>query len=123
MFERACVAEANGDRAAALRLFAAAIDADPQPRYQRRAARCALALGDLSEAERYAKNAARLRAGDASYARILADVYRAALKLDEAEKILLDALALPTISDLLARELEEDLKACSRERLRRRRDE
>ena len=123
MFERACVAEANGDRPAALRLFAAAIDADPQPRYQRRAARLALALGDLSEAERYAKNAARLRAGDASYARTLADVYRAARKLDEAEKILLDALALPTISDLLARELEEDLKACSRERLRRRRDE
>lgn len=123
MFERACVAEANGDRAAALRLFQAAVDADPQPRYLRRAATCALALGELSDAERYAKNAARLRADDASYARILADVYRAARKLDEAEKILLGALALPTISDLLARELEEDLKACSRERLRRRRDE
>jgi hypothetical protein len=123
MFERACVAEANGDRTEALRLFAAAVDSDQQPRYLRRAARCALALGDLSEAERYAKTAARLRADDASYARTLADVYRAARKLDEAEKILLGALALPTISDLLARELEEDLKACSRERLRRRRDE
>jgi hypothetical protein len=123
MFERACVAEAQGDRTDALRLFMAAVDADPQPRYMRRAARCALALGDLSEAERYAKTAARLRADDASYARTLADVYRAGRKLDEAEKILLHALALPTISDLLAKELEEDLKACSRERLRRRRDE
>jgi len=123
MFERACVSEAHGDRTDALRLFAGAVEADPQPRYMRRAARCALALGDLSEAERYAKTAARLRADDASYARTLADVYRAARKMDEAEKILLDALALPTISDLLARELEEDLKACSRERLRRRRDD
>lgn len=123
VYERACVAEANGDRSAALRLFSQAVEIDGQPRYMRRAARCALALGELSEAERYAKNAARLRADDASYARTLADVYRAAHKLDEAEKILLDALALPTISDLLARELEEDLKACSRERLRRRRDE
>lgn len=122
-FERACVVEANGDRETALRLFAAAIEDDPQPRYLRRAARCALALGELSDAERYAKTAARLRGDDASYARTLADVYRAADKLDEAEKILSDALALPTISDLLARELEEDLKACSRERLRRRRDE
>ncbi len=123
MFERACVSEAQGDRVDALRLFAAAIDADPQPRYLRRGARCALVLGDLSEAERYAKTAARLRADDAAYARTLADVYRAAHKLDEAEKILLHALALPTISDLLVKELEEDLKACSRERLRRRRDE
>jgi len=123
MFERACVSEAQGDRNDALRLFTAAAEADPQPRYMRRAARCALALGDLSEAERYAKTAARLRADDASYARTLADVYRAARKLDEAEKILLHALALPTISDLLVKELEEDLKACSRERLRRRRDE
>ena len=122
-FERACVVEANGDRETALRLFAAAIDDDPQPRYLRRAARCALVLGELSEAERYAKTAARLRGDDASYARTLADVYRAADKLDEAEKILSDALALPTISDLLARELEADLQACSRERLRRRRDE
>lgn len=122
-FERACVVEANGDRQTALRLFAAAIEDDPQPRYLRRAATCALALGELSDAERYAKNAATLRADDASYARILADVYRAGRKLDEAEKILLGALALPTISDLMARELEEDLKACSRERLRRRRDE
>lgn len=123
LFERGCVAEANGDRPGALRLFAAAIEADGQPRYLRRAARCALALGELSEAERYAKNAARLRADDASYARTLADVYRAAHKLDEAEAILQGALSFPNISDLLARELEEDLKACSRERLRRRRDE
>ena len=122
-FERACVVEANGDRETAMRLFAAAVEDDPQPRYYRRAARCALSLGKLSEAEEYAKNAARLRADDASYVRTLADVYRAAHKLDEAEKILQEALSLPTISDLLARELEGDLKACARERLRRRRDE
>jgi curved DNA-binding protein CbpA len=122
-FERACAVEANGDRETAMRLFAAAVEDDPHPRYYRRAARCALALGKLSEAEEYAKNAARLRADDASYARTLADVYRAAHKLDEAEKILQEALSLPTISDLLARELEGDLKACARERLRRRRDD
>jgi curved DNA-binding protein CbpA len=118
LFERACVIEASGDQHAALRLFAAAVKVEALPRYLRRAATCALACGELSDAEHYAKYAARLRADDASYARLLADVYRAAGKLNEAERILLGALALPTVSDLLARELEADLAACSRERLR-----
>ena len=65
----------------------------------------------LSEAEEYAKKAASLRSDDASYARVLADVHRAAGRLNEAEEVLLRALKLPSASDLLARELEADLAA------------
>ena len=111
IFQRGCDAEVAGDLAGALKLLAAAARVDPQPRYLRRAAACALASGQLSEAEEYAKKAAGLRSDDASYARVLADVHRAAGRLNEAEEVLLRALQLPSASDLLARELEADLAA------------
>jgi tetratricopeptide (TPR) repeat protein len=111
LFERACVAEGAGEPEDALRLFAAVVKMEPQPRYLRRAARCAVAVGRLSEAEEYAKKAASLRSDDPSYARVLADVYRAAGRLEQAERILVKALELPTASDVMARELEADLAA------------
>ncbi|HLU65072.1 MAG TPA: J domain-containing protein [Kofleriaceae bacterium] len=111
LFQRACDAEVSGDREGALRLFAAAVRVSPSARYLRRAARCALASGRLSEAEEYAKKAASLRSDDASYARVLADVYRAARKLAEAEEILIRALELPSASDILVREIQSDLAA------------
>lgn len=111
LFSRGCDREVAGDRDDALKLFAAAIRADPHPRYLRRAASCALGAGELSQAEEYAKKAAGLRPDDPSYARLLADVYRAAGKLDQAERILVNALRISTASDILARELEADLAA------------
>ena len=111
IFQRGCDAEVAGDKEGALKLLGAAVRVDPQPRYLRRAASCALACGRLSEAEEYAKKAANLRSDDASYARVLADVHRAAGRLNEAEEVLLRALQLPSASDLLARELEADLAA------------
>lgn len=111
LFQRGCDAEVAGDLAGSLKLLAAAARVDPQPRYLRRAAACALAAGQLSEAEEYAKKAASLRSDDASYARVLADVHRAAGRLNEAEEVLLRALQLSTVSDLLAQELEGDLAA------------
>ena len=62
-------------------LFGAAIQADPQARYMRRAASCATKARELKTAEEYAKQAAHLQPKDPSYARVLADVYRAAGKL------------------------------------------
>jgi curved DNA-binding protein CbpA len=111
MFERACDREVGGDAAGALRMFRAAIEADPQPRYLRRAAKCALGFGQLEEAEAYAEKAVSMRADDASYARLMADVLRACGRLEEAEKILVRALELPSASDALARELKGDLEA------------
>jgi tetratricopeptide (TPR) repeat protein len=111
LFQRACDAEVKGDRDSALTLFAAAVRVDGQPRYLRRAARCALKTGRLELAERYAVRAAELRAGDASYARVLADVHRASGQLDRAEEVLVRALELPNASDVLVREMEGDLAA------------
>jgi tetratricopeptide (TPR) repeat protein len=109
LFARGCEREVAGDTAGALRMFRAAIQSDPQPRYLRRAAKCALAFGQLREAEAYAEKALSLRADDASYARLMSDVLRAADRLDEAEETLLRALDLPSTSDALAAELEGDL--------------
>jgi tetratricopeptide (TPR) repeat protein len=110
-FSRGCDRQVGGDVAGALRMFRAAIKIDPQPRYLRRAAICALAFGLLGEAEAYADKALSMRAGDASYARLRADVLRAAGRLEEAEQTLLLALELPSTSDALTRELQADLAA------------
>lgn len=111
LFQRGCDAEIAGDPAGALKLMAAAVRIDPRPRYFRRAATCALACGELGDAEEYAKKAAGLRPDDASYARVLADVYRAAERYREAEAVLVKALKIPNATDLLSRELESDLAA------------
>jgi tetratricopeptide (TPR) repeat protein len=111
LFSRACEREVAGDQSGALRLFRAAIQIDSQPRYLRRAAKCALAAGQLAEAQTYAEKAVRQRGEDASYARLMSDVLRAAGRLEEAEQVLLRALELPSTSDALMRELQGDLAA------------
>jgi tetratricopeptide (TPR) repeat protein len=109
LFERGCAEEASGAYAEALRLLSAAVHVDPRPRYLRRAASCAVAAGELPRAEEYAKRAADLQPRDPSFARALADVYRAGGKLRAAEKVLVAALSLPADSDALAADLRADL--------------
>jgi len=111
LFARGCEREIGGDAAGALRLFREAIRSDAQPRYLRRAAKCALGFGQLAEAQAYAEKAVSLRSDDASYARLMADVLRAGDRLEEAEQTLERALELPSTSDALARELQGDLTA------------
>lgn len=116
LFARGCEREVAGDSGGALRMFRAAIQIDPQPRYLRRAAKCALGFGQLKEAQAYAEKAFSLRTDDASYARLMAEVMRAAGQLQEAEEVLLRALELPSTSDALVRELQGDLAAVRRAR-------
>lgn len=111
LFARACEREIGGDAAGALKLFRAAVKSDAQPRYLRRAAKCALSFGQLKEAQAYAEKAVSLRSDDASYARLMAEVQRAGGRLEEAEQTLERALELPSTSDALARELQGDLAA------------
>lgn len=132
LFERACDTEIRGDLEQALQLFAAVSRINPRAAYLSRAARCALRaakLGEartsktvggaatkLSTAEEYAKKAAGLRPKDPSYARLLADVYRAAGRLDDAEATLLHAIELNSENDVLMAELSEDLERVRRAR-------
>ena len=116
LFARACDREVAGDLAGAFRLFRAAIQLDPQPRYLRRAAKCALGFDQLKEAQAYAEKAYAMRSDDASYARLMSDVLRASGRLADAEEILLRALDLPSTSDALVRELQSDLAAVRRAR-------
>ncbi len=110
-FSRGCEREVAGDTAGALRMFSAAIESDPQPRYLRRAAKCALNFGQHKLAQSYAERAFALRGDDASYARLMAEVQRAGGRLDEAEQTILHALDLSSTSDALMRELQADLAA------------
>ena len=109
LFEQACNEEVRGQEKDALKLFAAAVRVNPNPRYLRRAARCALNARELAIAYEYAKQAVSMRSKDPSYARVLADVYRAQRKLKEAEALLVQALQWKTENDVLARELKADL--------------
>jgi Flp pilus assembly protein TadD len=68
----------------------------------------------LSTAEEYAKKAAGLRPKDPSYARLLADIHRAAGRLGEAETTLLHAIELNSENDVLMAELRSDLEAIKR---------
>ncbi len=111
LFDRACVAEVSGDAAQALKLFAAAVKLDGQARYLRRAAVCALGAGELQAALDYAKKAAALEGSDPSTARILGQVLRRLGRLDEAEEVLVMALAMKSENDVLQRELVADLRA------------
>jgi hypothetical protein len=114
LFERACDAEIAGDSEEALKLFAAVCRINPKPAYISRAARCALRAEKLSTAEEYAKKAAGLRPKDPSYARLLADIHRAAGRLGEAEATLLHAIELNSENDVLMAELRSDLEAIKR---------
>lgn len=123
LFQNACDNELQGNTDQALKLFAASIRLDEKPRFLKRAAMCAVHARKLSEAEDYAKKAAHLRARDASYWRVLADVYRAAHNFEEARNILEKALALDTENDVLFGELESDLAAVMAEITERQNDE
>ncbi len=114
LFEKGCAAETAGAEQQALPLFAAAIRVDPLPRYLRRAATCAKRAGRLQIAEEYARKAGDLEPGNPSAARLLAEIYRAAGRLDEAESTLQRALSLKSENDVLGAELAADLAAVRR---------
>ena len=116
LFERACDHEIGGDSGQALKLFGAACRINPKPAFVSRAARCALQAQKLGLAEDYAKTATSLRPKDPSYARLLADVYRAAGRLDEAESTIMRAIDLNQENDVLMAELRIDLEKVQRAR-------
>ncbi len=115
LFERACQLEVQGDAMGAMKLFAAAVRVDPQIRYLRRAASCALAAEQPKSAVEYAKKANSLAPNDVSSARLLAGAFRAAGKLADAEEVLLMAMALKSENDVLTAELRNDLAEVRRQ--------
>jgi hypothetical protein len=109
LFDRACQNEVSGDHMGAMKLFAAAVRVDPQLRYLRRAASCALAAGQPRSAVEYAKKAHGIAPNDPSSARLLAASFRAAGKLNDAEEVLVMAMAIKSENDALTSELRNDL--------------
>lgn len=109
IFERACALEVSGDALEAMKLFAAAVRVDPQPRYLRRAATCALAAKQPKSALEYAKKAQTQTPDDPSSARLLAAAFRAVGKLSDAEEVLVMAMAMKSENDVLGVELRNDL--------------
>jgi hypothetical protein len=109
LFDRACQLEIGGEHLEAMKFFAAAVRVDPQPRYLRRAASCALAAGQPKSALEYAKKAHALAPNDPSSARLLAAAFRAAGKLSDAEEVLVMAMAIKSENDILTAELRNDL--------------
>ncbi|HEY0988836.1 MAG TPA: DnaJ domain-containing protein [Kofleriaceae bacterium] len=109
LFDRACQLEIGGEHLDAMKFFAAAVRVDPQPRYLRRAASCALAAGQPKSALEYAKKAHALAPNDPSSARLLAAAFRAAGKLSDAEEVLVMAMAIKSENDILTAELRNDL--------------
>lgn len=111
LYEQACSHEVRGELTEALRLFGAVCRLDPQIRYIRRAAQCALAADELSSAHEYVNKAMQLAPKDPSIARLSADVYRAEGKLEDAEREILRALGMRSENDVLGAELQQDLAA------------
>jgi tetratricopeptide (TPR) repeat protein len=109
LFDRACQLEVGGEHLEAMKLFAAAVRVDPQPRFLRRAASCALAARQPRSAVEYAKKAHSLAPNDPSAARLLAAAFRAAGKLSDAEEVLVMAMAIKSENDTLTAELRHDL--------------
>jgi hypothetical protein len=109
LFERACGLEVQGDHLGAMKLFAAAVRIDGHTRYLRRAASCALAAGQPKTAVEYAKKAQTQAPHDPSSARLLAQAFRAAGKLSDAEEVLIMAMAIKSENDTLTAELRHDL--------------
>ncbi len=109
LFERACGLEVSGDALGAMKLFAAAVRIDPQTRYLRRAATCALAAGQPKTALEYAKKAQAQAPSDPSSARLLASAFKAIGKYSDAEEVLVMAMALKSENDVLTAELRNDL--------------
>jgi hypothetical protein len=115
LFDRACGFEVQGDPMGAMKLFAAAVRIDGQTRYLRRAASCALAAGQPTTAVDYAKKAQSQAPQDPSSARLLAQAFRAAGKLGDAEEVLVMAMAIKSENDVLTAELRHDLAEVRRE--------
>lgn len=109
LFTRATDLEVHGSPLEAMKLFAAAIRIDPQLKYLRRAASCALAAGQPRTAEEYANKATALDPSDGSIARLLAAAFRQQGKLDAAEEVLVMAMAIPSDKDNLVLELRREL--------------
>ncbi len=109
VFDRACQLEVGGDALAAMKLFAAAVRVDPQPRYLRRATICSLAANQPKSAVEYAKKAQTQQPSDPSAARLLALTFRAVGKLADAEDVLVMAMAMKSENDALMNELRHDL--------------
>ncbi len=109
LFERACSLEVSGDALEAMKLFAAAVRVDPQPRYLRRSATCALTANQPKSALEYAKKAQTQAPSDPSAARLLATAFRAVGKLADAEEVLVMAMAMKSENDVLGNELRNDL--------------
>jgi hypothetical protein len=115
LFERACGLEVQGEPMDAMKLFAAAVRIDPQTRFLRRAASCALAAGQPKSALEYAKKAQTQSPQDPSSARLLAQAFRAAGKLNDAEEVLVMAMAIKSENDVLTAELRHDLAEVRRQ--------
>ncbi len=109
LFERACGLEVSGDALGAMKLFAAAVRIDPQTRYLRRSASCALAAEQPKTALEYAKKAQSQAPNDPSAARLLASAFKATGKFEDAEEVLIMAMAMKSENDVLAAELRHDL--------------
>ncbi len=109
LFERACQQEVGGDHLGAMKLFSAAVRIDPQTKYLRRSASCALAAGQPRTALDHAKKAQTNSPSDPSLARLLAAAFRGCGKLADAEEVLVMAMALKTENDVLSNELRNDL--------------
>jgi len=109
LFERACQQEVGGDHLGAMKLFSAAVRIDPQTKYLRRSASCALAAGQPRTALDHAKKAQTNSPSDPSLARLLAAAFRGCGKLADAEEVLVMAMALKTENDMLSNELRNDL--------------
>ena len=114
LFDRACHAEVSGDAENAMKLFAAAVRLEPQVRYLRRAANCALLSSQPRTAVEYAKKAASIAPDDPSCARLLAQCFKALGQLDAAEEVLVMAMAIKSENDMLSAELRNDLKDVQR---------
>jgi hypothetical protein len=109
LFDRAVALEVGGNPLEAMKLFAAAIRLDPQTKYLRRAANCALAAGQPRSALEYAKKAQAASPSDPSLARLLAIAFKATGKLADAEEVLVMAMALKSENDALGAELRSEL--------------
>lgn len=109
LFDRACQLEVGGDALGAMKLFSAAVRIDPQTKFLRRSASCALAAGQPRTALEHAKKAQANSPSDPSLARLLAAAFRGCAKLADAEEVLVMAMALKTENDVLSNELRNDL--------------
>ncbi|MDB4953745.1 MAG: heat shock protein DnaJ domain protein [Myxococcales bacterium] len=115
LFERACSVEVGGEVLDAMKLFAAAVRIDPQAKYLRRATSCALRANQPKTALEYAKKAQTLAPNDPSAMRLLATAFRAVGKLDDAEELLVMAMAIKSENDVLSVELRNDLAEVRRQ--------